>query len=253
MDGVINLYKPRGVSSAKWVYRLRPLMHERRVGHAGSLDPFAEGVLVACMGKATRLVEQLMGLPKTYQVELELGVTSDSFDPERPVWPMDNARPPERAAVEAALARWTGDVEQLPPVFSAVKIKGRSAYELARRGRSPLIKPRTVRIDRITLSEYDWPRMTLRVDCGRGAYIRALARDLGAEWGCGAICRTLVRTRVGPFRIADAVDIDKLPWPRIQAAIRSIPDTLAAAGGHWPEDLPPVSCSDTQEAHGVAG
>ncbi len=228
VSGVINLYKPAGRLSAKYCYKLRPILGERRIGHAGTLDPFADGVLVVCVGKATRLVERLMGLPKTYTSEFVLGVTNRTHDPEEPFEPVDGARDPGRAAIERVLAAMVGEVSQSPPEFSAVKVLGKPAYVAARRAMkrglpsvAPL-KPRGVRIDAIELTRYEWPGVWLTIRCGRGTYIRAIARDLGAALGCGACCRTLSRTAVGPFRIEDAIDIAHANPEAVQAALRPV-------------------------------
>jgi len=218
---VVNLYKPVGNSSANFVYRLRRVFGVRKVGHAGTLDPFADGVLIGCVGGATRLVERLMGLPKTYVSTLRLGVTNACHDPEQPFIPVDGATPPARDAVAAALARFVGEVEQRPPVFSAMKVGGVSIYKSARLGQAIDLPPRVVRIDRLDLLDYDWPRLRIEIRCGRGTYIRAIARDLGDALGCGACCETLTRTAVGPFDLATTIDITKSPLEAILAAALS--------------------------------
>lgn len=225
--GVANLYKPAGASSARYVYRLRRILGERRVGHAGALDPFADGVLIACVGTATRLVERLMGLCKVYEATLRLGVTNDSFDPETPVSPVAEARAPSRGDVEREAAAMTGEIEQTPPAYSAVKVSGRPAYALARQGAAVALRPRPVRIDRIEVIDYDYPRLRLRVRCGRGTYIRALVRDLGARWGCGAICETLTRIRVGPFEAAAAVHLRTASNEDVRSKLISVDEAQA--------------------------
>lgn len=235
VSGVINLYKPTGASSAHYAYRLRPILGERRVGHAGSLDPFADGVLVVCVGRATSLVERLMGLPKHYETTLQLGVTNATFDPEQPFEPLPDAPRPSRAQIDRALLAFVGEIEQTPPIFSAVKIAGRPSYDhaktAARRGelpppdRSPVA--RRVRIDAIDVLRYDWPLLDLAIRCGRGAYIRAIARDLGQALRCGAVCRTLRRTAVGPFTLADALDLRSASPQQARAALQPIDAILA--------------------------
>lgn len=217
--GIVNLYKPAGVTSAKFVYRLRRVFNERRVGHAGSLDPFAEGVLIGCVGAATKLVEQLMELPKQYEASLRLGVTNPTHDPETPAEPVPGATPPARAQVDRALAARLGTHMQTPHAFSALKVAGMSAHELARRGKTPPLAERPVRIDAIHVLDYEWPVLKLRIDCGRGFYVRALARDLGEEWGCGAVCENLLRTRVGPFASTHAVDVNPANHAQVRNAL----------------------------------
>ena len=208
LSGVLNLYKPVGKSSAFYVYRLRGILGVRKVGHAGSLDPFADGVLLACIGRGTKLVERLMGLPKRYRTTLRLGVTNATFDTERAFEPVVGARKVERGEIEVELANMTGEIEQLPPAFSAVRVGGVSAYKLAKHGKPTPIQPRPVRIDELRILEYTWPSLTLEIACGRGTYIRAIARDLGEALGCGACCETLTRLAVGPFRIEEAVRME---------------------------------------------
>ncbi|MCK6484280.1 MAG: tRNA pseudouridine(55) synthase TruB [Phycisphaerae bacterium] len=219
VEGVVNLFKPIGASSAQYVYRLRPILNVRRVGHAGALDPFADGVLLACVGRATRCVERLMELPKEYDVELRLGVENASHDPELPFLPVAGARDPDPRDVDEALRRYVGWIEQTPPQFSALKIDGRPAYRLARRGDVQPLASRRVFIERIDLLGHTWPVMRLRVVCGRGTYIRALARDLGQRWGCGAVCTALRRTRVGPFGVDASVNLNSAAPEAVHAAL----------------------------------
>lgn len=221
VGGVINLYKPVGRSSAHFVYRLRPILGIRKIGHAGTLDPFAEGVLLACVGRATKLVERLMELPKQYCTVIRLGVSNETFDTERPMEPVPGAAEAPRAAIEELIGSWVGDVQQVPPVFSAMRIGGTLSYRLAKQGRPAVLAARTVRIDRIDLIAYEWPRLELRVCCGRGTYIRALARDIGTHLKCGAVCESLMREAVGPFRAEDALHLEGMSPARV--AERLIP------------------------------
>jgi tRNA pseudouridine55 synthase len=220
--GLLNLNKPTGKSTAKYVYRLRPILGIRKVGHAGTLDPFADGVVIACVGRATKLVERLMALPKSYRTTLHLGVTNQTYDPEQPFEPVPGARPQPREEVERVLAGFLGEIEQVPPAYSAVKIGGIPSYRLAREGRAAPRKPKRIRIHELTIIEYHWPMLGLEVRCGRGTYIRGLARDLGRRLGCGACCQTLTRTAIGPFRIEDAVSLDGAASSAIWAALLPI-------------------------------
>jgi len=238
VEGVIPIYKPPGRSSAQYVYRLRPILGERRIGHAGTLDPFADGVLVACVGRATRLVERLMDLPKTYRAVITLGVTSATLDPESALEPVAGAVDPGRAAIERALAGMIGEIEQAPPLYSAVKIGGQPAYRLARRaarlGRPadapPTLPARRVRIDEIHVLAYAWPTVEVTIRCGRGTYIRSIARDLGTATGCGGICTRLTRTAVGPFGLDAAVRIDGSTPEQVRGALHPMAAVLACLG-----------------------
>ena len=208
VSGVVNLYKPVSQSSAKYVYRLRNVFDEWKVGHAGTLDPFADGVVIACIGRATKLVERLMALPKTYTTTIHLGVTNETFDTERPFEPVAGVTPVTRAALEASLEPLRGEIDQAPPAFSAVKIGGVSSYHLARKGETADRPPKRVNVHELTLLGYEWPKAQLRVVCSRGTYIRAIARDIGTALECGACCETLRREAVGPFRIEDALRLE---------------------------------------------
>lgn len=226
--GVINLFKPAGFSSAQYVYRLRRILCIRRVGHAGTLDPFAEGVLLGCVGRATKLVERLMALPKVYLTTIRLGVTNATFDTEQPFEPMGDGCPASRDALEAALAAIRQSGMQTPPNFSAVRIGGRSSYKLAKQGVPVSPAPRPVRIDELTVEAYEWPALRLRILCGRGTYIRAIARDLGERLRCGACCETLLREAVGPFRASEAVDLTTASEEAIRGALIPLPQALLA-------------------------
>lgn len=211
MDGILNLDKPPGLTSARAVGRVKLLLPARfRAGHAGTLDPFATGVLLVLVGTATRNFEALMGEPKTYEAVLRFGATTPTDDPDSAPTPIPGASPPSLWAVEQAVASFVGLVRQRPPAFSALKIGGRRAYDLARRGKPVELAEREVRIDRIELLEYAWPTASLRVQCGKGTYIRALARDLGVKLGVGAYLTALRRTAIGAYSAADSVTLERL-------------------------------------------
>ncbi len=231
-SGLVNLYKPVGWTSAQYVYRLRRIFGVRKVGHAGSLDPFAEGVVVACVGRATRLFELLQNAPKHYETGLRLGVTNETFDTERPFEAVAGATPPTREAVERAVAGMVGEIAQVPPAFSAVKIGGVSSYRLAKSGKKPVSAARTVRIDRLEVLEYVWPVLRLEIRCGRGTYIRAVARDLGERLGCGACCETLLRRAVGPWRMEEAVHLDQASPEAVRSALIPLESARALLAGY---------------------
>lgn len=217
LDGLINLYKPAGISSAKALYQVRKITAQRKSGHAGTLDPAAEGVLLLCLGRGTKLVEVLMGLGKGYRATARLDVTSESYDSDRPLEPVDIERVPTLEEVNLAASRFLGTIEQVPPVISALKVGGQPAYKLARKGEAPALKARPVQIDGLRVLRYEWPEIEFEMDCGRGTYVRSLIRDWGAALGVGGCLTGLVRTYVGPFR---------------------------AAAGRTPEALEPLSIED---------
>ena len=209
MDGLLVVNKPVGWSSMDVVRRVRAAAGGGKVGHAGTLDPLADGVVVCCLGRATRRVEQIMGLPKTYRAGVDLSAFTRTDDRESVPEPVAVAHPPPPQTVEAALARFVGRIEQTPPAHSAMRVEGRRAYQLARAGQPVALTPRPVTIHRIAQIEYAWPIATLRIRCGRGTYIRSLARDLGRALGTGGHLARLCREAVGPFTLEQAVTVER--------------------------------------------
>jgi tRNA pseudouridine55 synthase len=206
LQGVLNIDKPAGVSSAYVVNGVKRLLPRgTKIGHAGTLDPFATGVLLLLVGKATKLCERLMDEPKQYEATVKLGATTPTDDPESEEIPYPGAAPVSEEAVRAAIAPLVGEIVQRPPAFSALKVGGRRAYDLARGGKEVALEPRKVRVYGIELLEYAWPLVRLRVDCGRGTYVRAIARDLGEALHAGGHLVQLRRTRVGPFGAEEAI------------------------------------------------
>ena len=209
MNGLINLNKPVGPSSFQMIAQLRRLTGERKLGHAGTLDPLASGVLPICVGKAVRLSEYLQTDHKVYEAEVTFGVRTTTDDAEGQVI----ARQPvtlTREEVESVLREFVGEQEQVPPQFAAIKIGGRPLYKSARRGQTIDVPPRHINIERLTLLGWDSPRAQVEVACTKGTYIRALARDIGERTGCGAYLTALTRTQCGAFGLRDAVSIEAL-------------------------------------------
>jgi tRNA pseudouridine55 synthase len=224
LQGVLNIDKPAGVSSARVVNQVKRLLPRgTKIGHAGTLDPFATGVLLLLVGKATKLCERLMDEPKQYEATVKLGAATPTDDPESEETPTPGAEPVPLESLKAALAALIGEVSQRPPAFSALKVEGQRAYDLARDGKSVELKPRMVRIDGIELLKYEWPFVSLRIDCGRGTYVRAIARDLGESLGVGGHLTHLRRTRVGPFHAADAIAPDQLHADTLSSCLRAYP------------------------------
>ena len=199
--------KSAGVTSHDVVWRVRRAMGGGKVGHAGTLDPFATGVLVVCLGAATRLAEWAAAADKRYRAEVTLGVETDTYDRAGNVV---ETRPVEvpREDAEAALARFVGELEQRPPAFSAIQVGGRRLYDMARRGQAVEVAPRRVTIHRLDLIAWEPPRLTLDLTCSKGTYVRSLAHDLGAALGTGAHLSALRRLASGRFAIEDAVELD---------------------------------------------
>lgn len=207
------------MSSFGALARVRYLISQRlgvkrvKTGHAGTLDPLATGVLILCTGRATKRIEELQAHTKEYTATLQLGATTPSYDMEHPV---DATYPTEHIArelIEATLPKFIGEIQQVPPAYSACKVNGDRAYKLMRKGRDVELKPKTLRVDEIELLWFDPEKMqmSIRVVCGKGTYIRALARDIGEALGSGAYLTALCRTRVGDIRIEDCIKLDDVP------------------------------------------
>lgn len=227
-SGLLNLDKPSGMTSRAVVDLVARPLRGTKVGHAGTLDPLASGVLVVCVGRATRLIEYVQQMKKTYRTVVLLGATSDTLDADGVIVPRAGSRVPEPAEVAAALASQVGTIWQRPPEFSALKRGGIRAYDLARAGKPVQLEPRPVTIERIALLSYAWPRLELEIDCGSGTYIRSIARDVGDALGCGGLVEVLVRTRIGPFTQAEALDPAGLDEAAIatglQPALAAVPE-----------------------------
>lgn len=227
MDGILIVDKPAGPTSHDIVALVRRLAATKRVGHGGTLDPFAGGVLPVFLGRATRMLEYHLGDPKSYRATVCFGTSSTTDDLDGELSPVDGPAP-GRATVEAVLAAFRGRITQVPPAYSAIKVAGRRAYALARAGEPPVLAPRQVTIDRLELVAWDdadpaRPIAVIELDCSAGTYVRALARDLGRAVGSAAYLGGLVRTASGPFRLADAHPLDE-----IRAAAAAGPDALEA-------------------------
>jgi tRNA pseudouridine55 synthase len=227
VDGVLVARKPAGPTSHDVVALVRRLAATKRVGHGGTLDPFASGVLPLFLGKATRVVEYHLGDRKAYRATLCLGASSTTDDLEGELTPSPGPAP-DREAVEAVLPRFLGRISQRPPAYSAIKVAGRRAYAMARAGEQVELNERQVSIDRLEIASWDGsdptrPIAVIDVECSAGTYIRALARDIGEAVGSAAYLGALVRTASGPFRIDDSIALDD-----IRAAASDGPDRLAA-------------------------
>ena len=205
---ILNFYKPIGKSSFWVVKKVRDIV-STKVGHAGTLDPFAEGVLLLCTGKATKQVERLMEMPKEYIGEIEFGIETDTDDRTGKVI---NETPIPKLSQEKlgqVCNHFTGNIYQIPPMFSAKKIKGRRLYKIARQGGVIEREPKPVHIDRIELLSFDGQVMKIQVTCSRGTYIRALARDIGQKIGCGGHLKSLIRTKIGEFNVINSIRLEQ--------------------------------------------
>jgi tRNA pseudouridine55 synthase len=207
--GLLLLDKPEGPTSHDVVDRVRRASGIRRVGHTGTLDPFASGLLILCVGWATRLVEYLAGLPKVYRAVIRLGERTDTDDRTgRVIARNDTWRDLDEPRVRSALQNQVGAMEQLPPAYSAKKVGGRRAYSVARSGGTPEVRPERVTVSRLSLNELVPPDVTVEVECSGGTYVRAIARDVGELLGVGAHLAALRRLRIGRFSVDEAVEPD---------------------------------------------
>lgn len=239
MDGILVVNKPLGWTSHDVVAHVRRLAHEKRVGHAGTLDPMATGVLLVCLGRATRVTEYLMASDKTYRAIVRLGVETDTHDAAGQVLaahPVDA----DESDVRRVLAGFVGEIDQVPPMYSALKREGKPLYKLARKGLAVERAPRRVVIHEITLRAWQPPDLTLDVRCSPGTYIRSLAHDVGAALGCGAHLSQLTRLASGSFTLDDAVALQDLHGlGNLSSLLRPLDAAL--------QGLPPVTL-DTGQA-----
>ena len=204
IHGIINVYKEKGFTSHDVVAKLRGIVGQKKIGHTGTLDPDATGVLPVCLGKATKLCDLLTDKNKTYEAVLLLGKTTDTQDITGEVLEEKSTEALTEEKVREAIEGFIGDYEQIPPMYSALKVNGKKLYELAREGKVIERKARPVKILDIQILEIDLPKVRMEVSCSKGTYIRTLCHDIGEKLGCGGCMESLIRTRVSTFRIEDA-------------------------------------------------
>ncbi|MFO0915758.1 MAG: tRNA pseudouridine(55) synthase TruB [Pirellulales bacterium] len=226
--GVLNVNKPCSMTSRDVVDVVQRLSGTRRCGHAGTLDPLATGVLLVAVGSATRLVEYLQRLPKTYRARFQLGVTSDTEDAEGVTVPIPDARRPSVEEIQGAIPQFIGDILQTPPQFSALKVNGRRAYALARRGQLVELTARPIHVDALDLLDYQYPWLDLRIRCGAGTYIRSLGRDLAVACGTGAVMTELTREAIGSFTASDAITLPRLETDGIAKHLHPLASAVEA-------------------------
>ncbi|MEX2043294.1 MAG: tRNA pseudouridine(55) synthase TruB [Patescibacteria group bacterium] len=226
-SGFLLIDKPPGWTSHDVVAHVRKIGGVRKVGHGGTLDPMATGLLVIGLGAATKELERFARGDKTYVAEVTLGATTATDDAEGEPKPVPDAPKPSRADVELALKRFEGDVEQLPPTYSAIKTGGKKAYVEARKGREVERKPRNVTVRSIKLVRYEWPVVEFRCTVSKGTYIRSIARDLGEKLGTGGYLSSLRREKVGGFDVSRAVGADVIdgPWFELEKRILPLDDS----------------------------
>lgn len=210
MDGILNINKASGMTSHDVVARIRKLLKQRRVGHAGTLDPAADGVLPICVGQGTRVAEYLSESGKAYRASITFGIVTDTYDAEGEVVRTADTTRLTLSWIEEALPRFLGPQMQLPPLYSAIKLQGQPAYKRMRAGEEITLEPRPIVIYRLLIHDWQPPRLTLEIECSKGTYIRSLAYDLGEQLGSGAHLSALTRTRSGPFTLEHSITLEQL-------------------------------------------
>jgi tRNA pseudouridine55 synthase len=243
--GILNLNKPSGVTSREAVNQVQRLVRPAKIGHTGTLDPLASGVLVLCLGTATRLVEYVQRMPKTYHATFLLGRYSDTEDIEGHITVLPDPPIPTLQHAEAVLADFQGTILQQPPVYSALKIQGRRACDLARQGKPVELEARSITIEELKIRNYNYPQLTLDIKCGSGTYVRSLGRDIGLALGTAAVMSSLERTAVGCFDITQAEILKQLKHSDIVNKL--LPATCAV------NLLEKITLTETQQERIVRG
>lgn len=229
MDGFLVVDKPTGMTSRAVVNRIQRLLPRKtKIGHTGTLDPLATGVLVLCIGKATKLADTVQAMGKKYFSDIRLDATSNTCDADGEVVNLENAKPISKEQIEGILPSFLGIVQQMPPIFSALKVAGRRSHELARQGIDVQLTARPIRIDEIKITQFDWPILSVEISCGKGTYIRSIARDIGEKCGgvssgVGGMVQTLRRLSVGPFQAENGLILrDDLTTEDVTSRLRPI-------------------------------
>lgn len=213
MEGFLLIDKPKGITSFDVIAKVRKLTGERRVGHAGTLDPLATGLLIVAVGRgATKHLQKFVGLDKEYEVTGKFGYVSDTYDADsKNIVALKPDFKTDRYEIEKIIAaNFLGEIKQVPPAYSAIKIGGKRAYELARKGMAVSLGARLVKIEDFSVIRFDWPLVSFRIHCSSGTYVRSLIHDFGQKLGCGAYVVNLRRTKIGDFKLEDAQKLESL-------------------------------------------
>ncbi|GAA4436962.1 tRNA pseudouridine(55) synthase TruB [Bremerella cremea] len=222
MHGILNINKPAGKTSRDIVNIVQRQVRPAKTGHAGTLDPLATGVLVCPVGQGTKLIEYIQRLPKTYEAVFLLGRHSDTEDIEGAVIELESPPQPTFAEIEAELPQFLGTISQMPPAYSALKVDGKRAYDLARQGKEVKLASREIEVYKLEILQYEYPQLSMRIECGSGTYVRSLGRDLARSLGTEAIMSELVRTAIGDFRIEEALNpLDNFNREKIEQSLQS--------------------------------
>jgi tRNA pseudouridine55 synthase len=235
MDGVINIYKPKGITSFDVVSQIRKISGTKKVGHAGTLDPAASGVLPVCLGRATKIIDYIMNGVKTYRVILKLGMITDTYDSEGKILQVNEVNLGEEEVINT-IKEFIGEIEQIPPMYSALKVNGKRLYELAREGIEIERKPRKICIYDTQINYIKLPLVSFDVVCSKGTYIRSLCYDIGTKLGCGGMMHSLERISTGSFNINEAVNLKDLNEENIFSYLIPIDKALGSFGEYIAED-----------------
>jgi tRNA pseudouridine55 synthase len=249
LSGILNVNKPAGLTSRDVVNRVERMLGRAKCGHAGTLDPLATGVLVVCVGQATRLIQYVQQMPKHYRAVFLLGRRSATDDVEGEVEVIEGSAAPTRAEIEAALPKFLGDIQQRPPAHSAIMVGGKRAYHLARRGEEFELAARPVSIYRLEVLRYEYPQLEMAIECGSGTYVRSLGRDLAEAVGTAGVMAALERTAIGPFRVEDGVNPDVLT---AEIAMEKLQPPLAALQSLPRIDLTPAQLLELRHGRPIA-
>ncbi len=234
INGIINVYKERGYTSHDVVAKLRGILKQKKIGHTGTLDPEAQGVLPVCLGKATKVCDLLTDKTKEYRAVLRLGVVTDTQDMTGTVLQETDVTCTDEM-VRACISRFVGVQDQIPPMYSALKVGGKKLYELARQGIEVERKPRRITIERILVEDISLPEVTFTVTCSKGTYIRTLCHDIGAALGCGGCMKSLLRTKVGSFSLENSVTLEEIIRCREEGRLPEVIHPTDSVFSHLPE------------------
>jgi tRNA pseudouridine55 synthase len=239
-DGIINVYKEKGYTSHDVVARMRGILKMKKIGHTGTLDPEAEGVLPVCLGKGTKLCDLFTDKDKTYEAVLLLGYSTDTQDMTGKILSRQEVDIQEEQLQEV-IRSFAGEYMQIPPMYSALKVNGKKLYELARQGREVERQPRPVHIYEIEVLKMDLPRVHMRISCSKGTYIRTLCHDIGSALGCGGCMESLLRTRVGRFRLEESLKLDEIEELVRSGTFENAVTTVDAVFAEYPKITADIS------------
>jgi tRNA pseudouridine55 synthase len=234
LSGVLVVDKPTGMTSHDVIDRLRKILHTRKIGHAGTLDPSAGGVLVACVNQATKVVQFLTEYDKEYTAVIQLGITTDTYDGEGQIIRTEEDLKISSDEIKLAILSFKGKIEQTPPLYSAIKYQGKKLYQYARSNQEVKRNKREVEIKELEILEINLPHVKFRISCSKGTYVRSLAHDVGEKLGCGAYLYSLRRTRVGPFNLEDALSLEKIADIQGEGKISDVLTPIEKALAHLP-------------------